>query len=119
MTNSTEYFDAFGLGGHGADSVPDDGLPVGDPIVALGREFDRIRAAQDTAEARTADESNALGLQLNAIENEIAALVPTSVAGVRLQLELLCRFRDFEWDETHDALADKMLAGLRAMEALS
>jgi hypothetical protein len=107
MTNSTEYFDAFALGG-------------ADPIVALGREFDRIRAAQDAAEARNdADESDALGLQLNAVEDEIAALVPTSVAGVRLQLELLCRFRDFEWDEMHDALADKMLAGLRSMEALS
>lgn len=72
-----------------------------DPIVALGRELDRLNALQEAAEARNdADTSDALGLQINAVEDAIETLVPTSIIGVRLQLELLCRVAwDFEWDE--------------------
>jgi len=54
------------------------------------------------------------------VEDRIKPLVPISIAGARIQLELLHQFAEgFVWDGMHDGLAAKMLAGLRVLEGVT
>ena len=85
-----------------------------EPILLLSRKRDalsaKVEACLDRGDGAAADEASLSAVR---IEDQIAAMVPTSPAGAIAQFRLLCDMaRDFEWDDWADKIADNLIAGL-------
>jgi hypothetical protein len=85
-----------------------------EPIVLLSRKREalsaKVEACLDRGEGALDDQAS---VQAVKVEDQIAALVPISVAGAIAQFRLLCDLaRDFEWDEWADEIANNLIAGL-------
>jgi hypothetical protein len=85
-----------------------------DPLIALNARWHDLdaqcHALFDRGDGKGAD---AVSLVMVKIEDRIAALVPRSASGAAAQIRLLRQWgQDFEWNEPHDQLLDKLLAGL-------
>jgi hypothetical protein len=96
----------------GAESI----LALGrDPVAVLGEELNVLNAWYTNCPDEVSDE---VGEQVVAIEDRIAAMIPTSAAGAIVQILILQRLSQVgDWGEWHDKLADNLIAGLRALAA--
>ena len=96
----------------GAESI----LALGrDPVAVLGDELDSLNVWYTNCPDSVSDE---VGEQVVAIEDRIAAMIPSSAAGAVVQIILLRRFlQNGDWSEWHDKLAGNLLAGLRTLAA--
>ena len=94
----------------GAESI----LALGgrDPVAALGDELDTLNVWHTNCPDSVSDE---VGKQVDALEDRIAEMIPSSAAGA-LVLILLMR-QTSDWGGWHDKLADNLIAGLRALAA--
>ena len=93
----------------GAESI----LALGrDPVAVLGDEWDSLNVWHTNCPDSV---SNEVGKQVDALEDRIAEMIPSSAAGA-LVLILLMR-QTSDWGGWHDKLADNLIAGLRALAA--
>src|SRR5437868_586538 len=85
-----------------------------DPIVRLGIQYDALHRRIDQLLAAGEDEkADAVSMQMVAIEDQAAAMVPATAAGARAQLRIMRGFlTDYEWGEFSDQILDNLLAGL-------
>jgi hypothetical protein len=96
-----------------------------DPLIALGGESRRLKAAIDAAslradngEAKACGEAEALVNDLIIVEDRIAALIPTSAAGaVTLLSYLRDHCRDCDWGKYAEGIADNLTAGIERLAA--
>ncbi len=88
-----------------------------DPLIALVAEQQRI-VAKMNAPGQVDDVSQAEHDELSAVEEQIEALVPTSVAGAVAVIRYLqYRMDGFDWCEVDDQISDNLIAYLRALAA--
>jgi hypothetical protein len=85
-----------------------------EPIVLLSRKRDALFASMDACHGRgEGDLAERASEQAVKVEDQIAAMVPTSIAGAIAQFRVLCDLaRDFEWDDWADEIAGNLIAGL-------
>jgi hypothetical protein len=73
--------------------------PTPDPIIALGEELDRLDTLVEAFAEIDGAKSDAASFGKVDIEDQIRALVPTSITGICRQLKLLAKWaEDFEWE---------------------
>jgi hypothetical protein len=91
--------------------------PTGtDPLIALGAEQLRIFARLNDPGQFPDDLTAADCAELNAIEDQIKALVPISLAGAVVLVRFLQhQMQVFEWGETADQISDNLIAGLERL----
>jgi hypothetical protein len=90
-----------------------------DPLPALWVERCRLDAEYIGMPDDIADDDPrvlAINARLDEIDDQLDALVPASAAGAAVLVRYLKhRMVGFLWDETHDRIADNLIAGLERL----